>query len=84
MQHDGLLVPQRAVSDLQGTYQVAVVDPENKISIRSVKVGDRVDNDWIITEGLQRGETVVAEGVQKVSTGLLVKQKPFARDAQGR
>lgn len=84
IQHNGLLVPQRAVSDLQGTYQVAVVDAENKVSIRSVKVGDRVDNNWIITEGLNRGETIVAEGVQKVHNGVLVRPKPFAGEAQGR
>jgi len=84
IEHDGLLVPQRAVSELQGSYQVAVVDAQNKVSIRPVKVGDRIDNDWIITEGLNRGETVVAEGVQKVRGGLLVKPKPFAGDAEGR
>jgi len=84
VEHDGLLVPQRAVSELQGSYQVAVVDAQNKVSIRPVKVGDRIDNDWIITEGLNRGETVVAEGVQKVRGGLLVKPKPFAGDAEGR
>jgi len=84
IQHNGLLVPQRAVSDLQGTYQVAVVDAENKVSIRSVKVGDRVNNNWIITEGPNRGETIVAEGVQKVHNGVLVRPKPFAGEAQGR
>lgn len=81
---DGLLVPQRAVSEVQGSYEVAVVDSENKISIRPVKVGDRIDNDWIITEGLNRGETVVAEGIQKVRRGMLVNPKPFATNAQGR
>ena len=60
------------------------MDAQNKVSIRPVKVGDRIDNDWIITEGLNRGETVVAEGVQKVRRGLLVKPKPFAGDAEGR
>lgn len=84
IEHDGLLVPQRAVSELQGTYQVAVVDAENKISIRPVKVGDRIDNEWIITEGLNRGETVVAEGVQKVRAGSVVKTKPFGAEAQKR
>src|SRR5262249_42258640 len=84
MLHDGLLVPQRAVSELQGSYQVAVVDAENKVSIRPVKIGDRVDSDWIITEGLHRGEIVVAEGVQKVRSGLLVKPEPFVANAPGR
>jgi len=84
IEHDGLLVPQRAVSELQGTYQVAVVDAENKISIRPIKVGDRIDSEWIITEGLTRGETVVAEGVQKVRAGNVVKPKPFAAEAEKR
>ena len=53
IQKDALLVPQRAVTELQGSYQVAVVDSENKVSIRTVKTGDRVGSDWIITEGLK-------------------------------
>ncbi|HEY6330379.1 MAG TPA: efflux RND transporter periplasmic adaptor subunit [Blastocatellia bacterium] len=85
MQHDALLVPQRAVTELQGTYQVAVLDADNKVSIRTVKVGDQVDSDWIITEGLSRGDTVVAEGTQKVRNGVVVKPKPYAAEgAQGR
>src|SRR5437667_6933276 len=66
VQRDALLVPQRAVSALQGGYQVAVVDGENKVSIRTVRVGDRVGTQWIIAEGLKQGERVVVEGVQKV------------------
>jgi RND family efflux transporter MFP subunit len=84
MQHGGLLVPQRAVSELQGSYQVAVVDAENKVSIRNVKVGDQVGSDWVITDGLSRGETVVAEGTQKVRAGVLVKPKAFMAETQGR
>src|SRR5579864_4395811 len=72
-----LLVPQRAVTELQGTYQVAVVDRENKISIRTVKVGERTGRMWIIDEGLKPGERVVAEGVQKVGPGMQVKPLPF-------
>ena len=78
-----LLVPQRAVTELQGTYQVAVVDGENKISIRTVKVGDRTGRMWIIDEGLKSGERVVAEGVQKVGPGMIVKPLPFADSAAG-
>jgi membrane fusion protein (multidrug efflux system) len=84
VQEDALLVPQRAVSELQGGYQVAVVDSESKVSIRSVKVGDRVSNQWIIAEGLKQGDRVVAEGVQKVRPGMLVNPKPFAAEAKGR
>jgi RND family efflux transporter MFP subunit len=80
VQQDALLVPQRAVTELQGGYQVAVVDGENKVSIRMVKVGDRVGNLWIIAEGLKRGERVVAEGIQKVRPGMPVNPKPFAAD----
>jgi membrane fusion protein (multidrug efflux system) len=73
-----LLVPQRAVSELQGNYQVAVVDADNKVSVRPVKVGDRVGLFWVIEEGLRPGERVVAEGVQKVQPDAVVKPKPFA------
>ncbi len=72
---EALLVPQRAVAELQGSYQVAVVGPDNKVSIRPVKVGDRVDNMWIIEEGLKPGESVVAEGTQKVRPGVTVNPK---------
>jgi RND family efflux transporter MFP subunit len=77
VQKDALLIPQRAVSELQGAYQVAVVDEENKVSIRTVKVGDRVGTLWIIADGLKPGERVVAEGVQKVRPGEQVNPKPY-------
>jgi membrane fusion protein (multidrug efflux system) len=83
LQHDALLVPQRAVSELQGAYQVAVVDGDNKVSIRTVTVGDRVGGMWVISGGLNRGERVVAEGVQKVRQGAKVNPRPFARGSQG-
>jgi membrane fusion protein (multidrug efflux system) len=83
-QQGALLVPQRAVSELQGGYQVAVVDGENKVNVRTVTVGDRVGNEWIIADGLKPGERVVAEGVQKVRTGMQVNPKPFAMEPQGR
>ena len=73
-----LLVPQRAVTELQGTYQVAVVDGSNKIAIRNVKISDRVGNRWIVEDGLKAGEKVVAEGVQKVGPGMTVNPQPFA------
>ena len=73
----GLLVPQRAVAELQGSYQVAVVDSDNKVSIRSITPGDRIGTMWIVTEGLKPGERVVAEGVQKARAGTQVNPKPF-------
>ena len=73
-----LLVPQRAVMELQGTYQVAVVDPDNKVAIRSIRVAERVDRLWVIEEGVKAGERVVVEGVQKVNQGIEVKPIPYA------
>src|SRR5712664_208838 len=73
-----LLIPQRAASELQGNYQVAVVDNDNKVSIVAVKVAERAGAMWIIADGLKPGERVVAEGVQKVRTGAQVNPKPFA------
>jgi len=73
-----LLVPQRAVTELQGGYQVAVVGPDNQVDIRPVKTGERVGPLWVIEEGLMPGERVVAEGVQKVRQGLAVTPRPFA------
>ena len=82
-ERDALVVPQRAVSELQGSYQVAVVDQENKVSIRPVKVGDTSGSEWVISEGLKAGERVVAEGVQKVRPGMVVSPKPFVAQAKG-
>jgi len=74
---DALLVPQRAVTELQGTYQVAVVGSDNKVSIRPVKVSDRSGSMWIVEEGLKSGEVIVAEGALKVRPGMVVDPKPF-------
>ncbi len=79
-----LLVPQRAVSELQGGYQVAVLDADNKVTIRSVTVGPQVDRRWVIASGLNAGDRVVAEGVQKVRTGVQVNPKPFTTEAMSR
>jgi len=76
-----LLIPQRAVTDLQGKFLVAVIGADNKVDIRQVKVGERIGSDWIIDEGLKPGETVVAEGTQKVKPGIMVNPKPFDPDA---
>lgn len=76
-----LLIPQRAVSELQGSYQAAVVDADNKVNIRPVKVAERVETLWVIDDGLKAGERVVAEGVQKVKNGMVVNPKPFGSTA---
>jgi membrane fusion protein (multidrug efflux system) len=72
-----LLIPQRAVTELQGSYQVAVVDGENKVTIRNVTPGARMGRLWIVTEGLKAGDRVVAEGAQKARAGVEVNPKPF-------
>ena len=76
-QQGALLVLQRAVTELQGSYQVAVVDGENKVAIRTVSLGESIGSQWIVTQGLNAGERVVAEGVQKVRPGMRVNPKPF-------
>jgi RND family efflux transporter MFP subunit len=68
-----LLVPQKAVTELQGMYQVAVVGNDDKVSIRTVQVGERSGPMWIIEQGVKPGERVVVEGVQKVRDGMPVK-----------
>jgi membrane fusion protein, multidrug efflux system len=77
LKEGALVVPQRAVSELQGSYQVAVVGADNKVSIRPVKVGERDGTMWIINDGLKPGERVVAEGTQKVRPDMVVNPKPF-------
>lgn len=72
-----ILVPQRAVTEMQGSYQVVVVTPENKVDIRPVKVGQRSGSLWIIEMGLKLGDRVVVEGLQKVKAGMTVDPKPF-------
>lgn len=77
VQKGALVVPQRAVTELQGSYQIAVVGPDNKASVRPAKVGERVGQEWVVTEGVKAGERVVVEGVQKVRDGATVAPKPW-------
>jgi membrane fusion protein (multidrug efflux system) len=72
-----LLVPQRAVTEIQGKYLLAVVGADNKVAIRPVTVGNRIGSDWIIASGLKPGEKVIAEGTQKVKDGSTVNPQPF-------
>jgi membrane fusion protein (multidrug efflux system) len=83
IQKDAVLVPQRAVTEFQGGYQVAVVGSGNKITIRNVKIGAREGQMWIITDGLKAGEEVVSEGASKVRDGVQVSPKPDSFTAQG-
>jgi RND family efflux transporter MFP subunit len=84
VQHGALLVPQRAVTEIQGGYQVAVVGSDNKVAIQPVTVGAQVDNRWVITDGLHPQDRVVVEGTQKVRSGMHVNPKPFTADATNR
>ena len=78
--HDALLVPQRAVSELQGAFQVATVTAENKIHFQPVTVGERSGGFWIIDHGLEPDQRVVVEGLQKIREGALVNATNFVVD----
>src|ERR1700736_854134 len=74
---DALLVPQKAVQELQGQQSVLTLGPDNTVAVRGVVTGDRVDQRWIITQGLEPGEAVIVEGLQKVRPGLRVTPRPY-------
>jgi len=80
---NALLVPQRAVTEMQGRFLVAVIGAENKISVRPVAVGERVGSEWIIqSKALKAGDRIVAEGVQKVRDGAVVNPQPLGTSAK--
>jgi len=79
-----LVIPQRAVTEVQGKYLVAVVGPENKVAIRPVKAGAQFEQFRVVEEGLKAGEKVVAEGTQKVRDGMAVSPQPFGMSDQAR
>src|SRR6476661_8391248 len=72
-----MVIPQEAVNELQGSYQVAVVDENNKVSIRPVKMGERIGAMWEVTEGLKPGDKVVVQGLQKAREGSTVAAKDW-------
>ncbi|MGO8698368.1 MAG: efflux RND transporter periplasmic adaptor subunit [Limisphaerales bacterium] len=74
---NALLVPQRAVTELQGVYQVATVDPQNTVHIKTVKTGTQMGQDWLINSGLEPNDRVIVEGTQKVKEGTVVAPEPF-------
>ena len=79
---DAVIVPQRAVNEVQGSYQLGIIGADNKAEIRPVKVGDRTGTDWVITSGLKPGEKVVVEGLQKIKAGSdVVNAKPWTPPA---
>jgi len=77
MKKGAMVIPQEAVSELQGKYQVAVVDQNNKVSIRPVKMGERIGQMWEVTDGLKPGDKVVVEGIQKAREGAQVAVKDW-------
>ena len=81
MKKGAMVVPQEAVTELQGSYQVAVVDQNNKVSIRPVKMGERIGALWEVTDGLKPGDKVVVEGVQKAREGSTVTVKEWTPPA---
>jgi membrane fusion protein (multidrug efflux system) len=79
MKKGAMVIPQEAVTELQGSYQVAVVGDDNKVSIRPVQMGDRIGAMWEVTQGLKPGDKVVVQGVQKVHEGSAVTVKEWSR-----
>jgi membrane fusion protein, multidrug efflux system len=81
LRKDALLIPQQAVSELQGVYQVGTVGPDNKVTIKTVKLGPLFGDLWVVESGLQLGEQVIVDGLQRVKTGVIVAPTPF-KDTQ--
>jgi len=81
LRKDALLIPQAAVSELQGVYHVAVIGKDNKVTIRNIQLGPQFADLWVVESGLQAGESVVVEGLQRVRSGMTVAPVPF-KDTQ--
>ncbi len=84
IEQNALLVPQSAVKEIQGGYQVALLGPDNKAVIRQVKAGEKVGTMWVIDEGLKPGDQVIVEGIEKVKEGTPVVPKPANLQAEGK
>jgi len=72
-----LLVPERALVELQGSYQIGVIGEDNKAEIRPIKIGPRFNRQVVVTQGLKEGDKVIVEGIQKVRPGMAVTAKPY-------
>ena len=81
MKKGAMVIPQEAVTELQGSYQVAVVGDDHKVSIRPVQMGQRIGTMWEVTQGLKPGDRVVVQGVQKAREGSTVTVKEWSRPA---
>jgi len=82
MQQNALLIPQAAVNEQQGSNLVAVVDKDNRVSMRPVQVGQRTDAMWVIDGGLKPGERVIVEGQLNLKPGMTVQTKPYKSDVE--
>ncbi len=78
-----LLVPQRAVAELQGIFQLGVVQPDNKVDVRTVKLGPQINDRWVIEEGLSAGDRVIVEGLQQLRPGMQVVAKAYVPPTAG-
>lgn len=81
---NALLVPQKAVQELQGLQSVLTVGADGTVQVRSVVTADRVDDRWIVEQGLKPGEVVIVDGIQKARPGSVVKPTPYHAAAAGR
>lgn len=81
LRKDALLIPQQAVSELQGIYQVGVVASDNTATIKNVKLGPQFGDMWVVEEGLNAGDNVVVDGLQRIKNGMTVSPTPF-KDTQ--
>jgi len=81
LRKSAVLIPQQAVSELQGVYQVGVVGADNKVTIKTVKLGPQSGDMWVVESGLQAGDNVVIDGLQRIKTGMTVAPTPF-KDTQ--
>jgi membrane fusion protein (multidrug efflux system) len=84
VQRNALLIPQAAVSEQQGSYQIAVVGSDDRVDIRPVQVGERTGTMWVIQDGLKLGARVVVRGQQNLRPGMPVQTKPFKGDEEDR
>ena len=84
VKQDAVLVPQRAVQEIQGLHSVLVVKADNTVEQRMVKAGERIANLWVINSGAKPGEKVIVEGIQKVRPGITVSAKPAKSEQPAR
>ena len=77
LRKSAILIPQQAVSELQGVYQIGVVASDNKVTIKTVKLGPQFGDMWVVESGLEAGENVVVDGLQRIKTGMTVAPAPF-------